>query len=107
MRGVVGFICALLLLLTACSSKSEKTPASVPPPFTPISTAPPPKKLKIFTVIGDSFTTGTGGNAWPSLMSVQLRQDGIATGAKVAADGNAGYITPGSQGHMTFGELAA
>jgi lysophospholipase L1-like esterase len=62
--------------------------------------------VKIFTVIGDSYTTGTGGNAWPSLMSVQLRQDGIATAAKVAAEGGVGYITPSLQG-LTFGELAA
>ena len=110
MRGMVGFICALLLLvLTACSSKSKETPAPVRPPFTPTSTAPPSKimEVKIFTVIGDSFTIGTGGSAWPSLIQVQLRHDGIATAAKVAADGNAGYTMPGSQGRMTFGELAA
>jgi len=106
MRGLVGFICALLLL-TACS-KPEETPAPVPPPSTPTSMAPPPKIMtpKIMTVIGDSDTTGTGGNTWPSLMSVRLRQDGIVTGAKVAAEGGAGYITPSSRGLM-FGELAA
>jgi lysophospholipase L1-like esterase len=107
MRGVVSFICAMLLL-TACG-KSEETSASVPAPLTPTSTAVPAPK--IITVIGDSYTAGTdegglGRNGWPSLMSVRLRQTGMDTAAKVAAEGGAGYVTPGYQGH-TFGQLAA
>jgi lysophospholipase L1-like esterase len=107
MRGVVSFICAVLLL-TACG-RSEETSAPVPTPLTPASTVAPAPK--IITVIGDSYTSGTdeggvGGNGWPSLMSVRLRKEGIATAAKVAAEGGAGYVTPGYEGH-TFGQLAA
>ena len=106
MRGMVTFVCAVLLL-TACSNAAQ-TPLPVPTPSWSMPTVAAPKVL---TVIGDSYTYGTpfgglGSYGWPALTFAQLRKNGIEAGAKVAAEGSAGYSTPGLQGH-TFGQLAA
>jgi lysophospholipase L1-like esterase len=110
MRGVFRFTGALLLflLLTGCGKPDAPPTPATPGPVMPFSSAAPTPK--VITMIGDSYTSGTpdgglGAKGWPSLVSVRLRSDGIATAAKIAAEAGSGYVTAGHAGH-TFGQLA-
>jgi lysophospholipase L1-like esterase len=61
-------------------------------------------------VIGDSYTTGTGyggegPRAWTSRAWQQLARQGLPIAPDVAAEGGAGYGTPGNRGDV-FSQLA-
>jgi GDSL-like Lipase/Acylhydrolase family len=68
-------------------------------------------RLTHVAVIGDSYTTGTneggrGPKSWTARAWRELAQHGVPIAADVAAEGGAGYGTPGDHGSV-FGDLTA
>lgn len=87
----------IAVVLAGCGTASPMTPSSEP-------VVMPPEERRV-VVIGDSYTEGSaeggrGADSWPALVWGKMRRNYTPVVAHVAAEGGAGYVQPGQQGHV-------
>lgn len=106
MRPIALVLLAIVALISGCAGDTQPSPRAE----LPILTIAPNPNVAFVGIVGDSYTSGlpSGGNdpnGWPTLVTAELKSQGVQIKPSVGATNGSGYGQHRGVGSVTFFDL--